>query len=49
MWISDAPAACTLPPRPWLAASTDDPVADGLTRIARQIELIAGAMPKLDG
>ena len=37
-----------LPPRPTLAAPADDPVADGLTRIARQIELIAGAMPKFD-
>jgi hypothetical protein len=38
-----------LPPRPRLDAPADDPVADGLTRIARQIELIAGAIPKLDG
>ena len=44
-----APEGCTLPPRPRLTAGPDDPVADGLTRIARQIELIAGAMPKLDG
>jgi uncharacterized membrane protein YccC len=40
--------AYPLPPRPRLHAP-NDPVADGLTRIARQIELIAGAMPKLDG
>jgi hypothetical protein len=38
-----------LPPRPPLRAAADDPVADGLTRIARQIEMIAGAMPKLEG
>jgi uncharacterized membrane protein YccC len=44
-----APAASALPPRPRLNAPGEDPVADGLTRIARQIELIAGAMPKLDG
>jgi uncharacterized membrane protein YccC len=44
-----AAAACPLPPRPRLNAPADDPVADGLTRIARQIELIGGAMPKLDG
>ena len=43
-----APAGCVLPPRPRLDVPSDDPVADGLTRIARQIELIAGAMPKLD-
>ena len=42
------PGACPLPPRPRLNAPADDPVADGLTRIARQIELIAGAMPRLD-
>lgn len=36
-----------LAPRPPLHASPNDPIADGLTRIARQIELIAGAMPKL--
>ena len=41
--------ACPLPPRPRLDAPADDPVADGLTRIARQIELIAGAVIKLDG
>jgi uncharacterized membrane protein YccC len=40
-------ATCLLPPRPKLDAPADDPVADGLTRIARQTELIAGAMPKL--
>jgi hypothetical protein len=40
---------CPLPPRPRLDAPADDPVADGLTRIARQIELIAGAIPKLEG
>jgi hypothetical protein len=46
-----APAAAgfPLPPRPPLHAPPDDPVADGLTRLARQIELIAGAMPKLEG
>ncbi len=44
-----APGACPLPPRPRLNAPPEDPVADGLTRIARQIELIAGAMPRLDG
>jgi uncharacterized membrane protein YccC len=44
-----APVASALPPRPQLKAPAEDPVADGLTRIARQIELIAGAMPKLDG
>lgn len=37
----------SLPPRPKLDAPAADPVADGLTRIARQIELVAGAMPKL--
>lgn len=36
-----------LPPRPALDAPADEPVADSLRRIARQIELIAGAMPKL--
>jgi uncharacterized membrane protein YccC len=46
---SHATAACPLPPRPRLDVPADDPVADGLIRIARQIELIAGAMPKLDG
>jgi uncharacterized membrane protein YccC len=44
----DAQAAPVLPPRPPLAASAEDLVADSLTRIGRQIELIAGAMPKLD-
>jgi uncharacterized membrane protein YccC len=44
-----APEACPIPPRPQLNAPADDAVADGLIRIARQIELIAGAMPKLDG
>lgn len=39
----------SLPPRPALNASADDPTADALTRIGRQIELIAGAMPKLEG
>lgn len=37
-----------LPPRPPLYAPADDPMADGLTRIGRQIELIAGAVPKLE-
>ena len=37
----------TLRPRPSLVARDDEPVADSLRRIARQIELIAGAMPKL--
>lgn len=37
-----------LPPRPALDAAPEDPVADALTRIARQIELIAGALPKLN-
>jgi uncharacterized membrane protein YccC len=41
--------ALQLPSRPPLNAPPDDPVADGLTRLARQLELIAGAMPKLDG
>ncbi len=36
-----------LPPRPPLSAPAGDPIADSLTRIARQVELIAGAMPKL--
>ena len=44
----DATVAPALPPHPPLDAPPDDPVADGLTRITRQIELIAGAMPKLD-
>jgi uncharacterized membrane protein YccC len=47
--LATPPQASPLPPRPRLSAPADDPVADGLTRIARQIELIAGAMPKLDG
>ena len=57
-WIKDSAAILLsdgvaggiahLPPRPALRARQNDPVADGLTRIARQIELIAGAMPKLD-
>jgi hypothetical protein len=38
-----------LPPRPPLPPQPEDPVADGLTRIARQLEMIAGAMPRLDG
>jgi uncharacterized membrane protein YccC len=42
-----AKAACPLPSRPRLEAPAENPVADGLTRIARQIEMIAGAMPKL--
>jgi uncharacterized membrane protein YccC len=42
-------AILRLPARPALKASPDNPLADGLTRIARQLELIAGAMPKLDG
>jgi uncharacterized membrane protein YccC len=46
---TQAAEARQLPPRPGLNAPAEDPVADGLTRIARQIELIAGAMPKLDG
>jgi hypothetical protein len=57
-WIKDSNAvilgparpgtdAFPLTPRPPLRTPPDDPVADGLTRIARQLELIAGAMPKL--
>ena len=46
--LGPASEACPLPPRPALHAPREDPVADGLTRIARQIELIAGTMPKLD-
>jgi hypothetical protein len=44
-----ANAVLQLPSRPPLHAPPDDPVADGLTRLARQIELIAGAIPKLAG
>ncbi len=50
--LATPPHAATpapLPPRPRLSARSDDPVADGFTRIARQLELIAGAMPRLDG
>ena len=39
----------TLQTRPALHTPADDPVADGLIRVARQLELIAGAMPKLEG
>lgn len=39
----------SLPPRPPLDAGAEDPLADGLLRISRQIELIAGAVPKLEG
>ena len=48
--LDDGPgrvASLSLPPRPALDAPPDEPVADSLRRIARQIELIAGAMPKL--
>ncbi len=59
-WILDSSAiiqgsaqagrdAFQLPPRPPLQTPAEDPVADGLIRIARQIELIAGTMPKLGG
>jgi uncharacterized membrane protein YccC len=48
--LKEAPAQrepIALPPRPPLSGPSDDPIADSLTRIARQIELIAGAMPRL--
>ncbi|MCB8880514.1 FUSC family protein [Acidisoma cellulosilytica] len=48
--LSENPQRATeinLPPRPTLDAPADEPVSDSLRRIARQIELIAGAMPKL--
>jgi uncharacterized membrane protein YccC len=37
-----------LPSRPPLYGPADHPMADALTRIGRQIELIAGAVPKLE-
>ncbi|GAB0116799.1 FUSC family protein [Acidisoma sp. 7E03] len=38
-----------LPPRPPIGAGPEEPMADALIRISRQIELIAGAIPKLEG
>jgi Fusaric acid resistance protein-like len=53
-WIADSAAAILrgaapeqLPPRPAMSAEAGAPGLEGFARIARQIELIAGAMPRV--